>query len=116
MFELKIISVPIALSEIKAMAEQQFGTMVKAVIDVEKKIMVIGGELHADQETAMIANSSKQSDLWGINIYPDQTGDDRIEFDSMINIRPYLGNRSRNVEDTGLQKRIIELVNQLIKE
>ena len=114
MFEIKIISSPVKLPEIKTIAEQQFGMMVKAVVDLERKIMSIGGELHADEEAAMIANGSKQEDLWGINIYPDQSGEGRIEFDSMINIRPYLGNRSRNVENIAIQKKIIEIVNQLI--
>jgi|ERR1035437_2275360 hypothetical protein len=114
MFENKIISSPIPLSEIKNMAEKQFGNMIKAVVDIEKEIMAIGCELHADEESKLIADGSMQENLWGINIYPDQTGDDRIEFDSMINIRPYLNNRSRNIENTDLQKRIIEIVNKLI--
>lgn len=116
MFETKIISVPIKLSLVKTIAEGQFGVMTKAVVDIEKRIMVIGSELHADEETAMIANGSKQENLWGINIYPAQAGDDRIEFDSMINIRPYLGNHSRDVENIKIQKKIIEIVNQLIEE
>ena len=116
MFESKIISSPVALSEIRTMAEQQFGLMIKAVVDIEKKIIIVGGELHADEETVMLSNSSKQENLWGINIYPGQLGEDRIEFDSMINIRPYLGNRSRGVENREIQKQIIEIVNQLIKD
>ena len=98
------------------MAENQFGVMVKAVVDIEKKIMAAGGELHADEEAALLETGSKQMNLWGINIYPEQMGEDRIEFDSMINIRPSQGNRSRSVEDKNLQKTIIDIVYQLIKE
>ncbi len=77
--------------------------------------MAIGNELHANEESMLLLDGFRQVNLWGINIYPEQNGDDRIEFDSMINIRPSLGNCSLNVEDSGIQKRIIEIVNQLIK-
>jgi len=115
MFEIKIIAGTVTLAELKAMAEQQFGSLVKAVVDVERKTMAIGGELHADEEAAMLDAGSKQENLWGINIYPELDGNDKIEFDSMINIRPHAGNRSRNVENPELQKRIIDIVDQLIK-
>ena len=98
------------------MAEKQFGSMVKAVVDIEKNTMAIGGEMHADEETFLIDDGSRQENLWGINIYPEKKGSERIEFDSMINIRPYLGNRSRGVENTGIQKKIISIVTQLIQE
>ena len=77
--------------------------------------MAIGGELQADEEAALMEAGSKQENLWGINIYPGQAGDDRIEFDSMINIRPYLGNHSRGVENIETQKKILFIVKQLIK-
>ena len=90
--------------------------MVKAVVDLEKKIMTIGGELHADEESVMLEAGSMQKNLWGINIYPDMSGEDRVEFDSMINIRPSANNRSRDVEDPNIRLQIIEIVNHLITE
>lgn len=114
MFNIEFIHSPVSTPYIKEKALQQFGVMVKAVVDLEKKIMTIGGELHADEESEMLKAGSQQQNLWGINIYPDMTGDDRIEFDSMINIRPSANNRSRDVEDAGIRKQIIEIVNHLI--
>ena len=116
MFQVTTISESITLSELKLMAENQFGSMVKAVVDIEKNIMAIGGEMHADEEAHLIDEGSNQENLWGINIHPEQVIPARIEFDSMINIRPYLGNRSRNVENPDTQKKIIEIVSKLIKE
>lgn len=115
MFEIKIIYSFVTLGELKELAERQFGTLVKAVVDVEKRVMAIGGELHADEEAVLLEKGSKQENLWGINLYPEQTGDDFIEFDSMINIRPHAGNRSRSVENPELQKRITAIVNHLVK-
>lgn len=116
MFRITTVSDSITLSELKVMAEGQFGSLVKAVVDIEKGIMAIGGEMHADEEAHLIDEGCAQEDLWGINIHPVQAMPARIEFDSMINIRPYLGNRSRSVENPDTQKKIIEIVSKLIKE
>jgi hypothetical protein len=111
---MEIIDKNISLEELKQMAEKMFGNLIKAVVDVEKEIMAVNGELHADEEALLLQNGSKQENLWGINIYPDMQGDDFIEFDSMINLRPSQGNRSRGVDSEEVRKKIIEVVNKLI--
>lgn len=112
---MKIIDSPISLSEFKVMAEGRFGNLVKAVVDVERKIMAVDGELHADEEALLLENGSLQENLWGINIYPDLKGSERIEFDSVINIRPSQGNRSRGVDDPVVRERIVQTVTGLMK-
>ncbi len=97
------------------MAVAMFGDMVKAVVDVERRIMGVDAELHADEEAALLERGSRQADLWGINLYPDMPGDEFIEFDSMINLRPSRGNRSRGVEDRALRERIIAVVGELVR-
>ena len=105
----------ITIAELNQMAEKMFGNLVKAVVDVEKEIMVVNGELHADEESLLIENGSKSVNLWGINIYPEKKGtDDFIEFNSMINIRPSYGNRSRGVEDEKIREKILVIVSNLI--
>ncbi len=112
---MKIVQNQISINELKEMAEQMFGNLVKAVVDVEKEIMAIDGELHADLETILIESGSRRESVWGINIYPDAFGrDDWIEFDSMINLKPALGNKIRGVENEVIRKKIIEVVNKLI--
>jgi len=101
------------MGELKQLADEQFGgELVKAVVDVEKKIMVIGGAMHADEEAMLLEHDSLQQNLWGINIRPSDQ--DLIEFDSMINIRPSQGNRSRSVEDEAVRKNIRSIVEGLI--
>lgn len=114
MDEIKIIEKPITSDELREIAKELFGDMLKAVVDIEKKIIAVGGELHADEEAILLDNGSKQQDLWGINIYPNQPRDSWLEFDSMINIRPSQGNRSRNVENPELREKIKGIVNGLI--
>lgn len=84
------------------------GEMVKAVVDINKNLLAIDAELHADLEKHLLENGSNQFDLWGINLYPD---DRLIEFDSMINIRPAQDNHSRSVENKDIKSKIIEIVN-----
>ena len=95
-------------------AEERFGDWIKAVVDVSRGTMAIGGDLHADDEALLLANGSRQQDLWGINLYPGDEGPDWIEFDSMINIRPRDGNRSRGVDDETRRARIRSVVESLI--
>jgi hypothetical protein len=89
--------------------------MVKAVVDVERGIMALGGELNSDDEALLLDDGSFQSNLWGINLYPSADEADWIEYDSMINVRPSQGNRARGVEDAALRARIRRIVNELVK-
>ena len=111
---IKIIKEPIGVGELMDIAKNQFGNLVKAVVDIEMGIMAIGGELHADEEVALSENGSKRENAWGINLYPERFSNDWIEFDSMINIKPQYNNRSRGVENLEIQEKIKKIVNKLI--
>lgn len=114
--EIKIVKDSISRNELVKMASEEFGDIVKAVVDVEQEIMAVGGELHADEEVLLTDNEgSKRENTWGINLYPIKEGDDWIEFDSMINIKPQHGNRSRGVDDLKIQEKIRLIVNKLVK-
>ena len=112
---MKIVTKNISLSELKAMAKESFGNLIKVVVDIDKKIMAVNAELHSDEEAELLEKGSNQSDLWGINIYPDLTGEGFIEFDSMINLRPSQNNRSRGVDNEKIRNKIIKIVNQLVR-
>ena len=90
--------------------------LAKGAVDIEKGIMALGGELHIDEEVVLIeSENSKQENIWGINLYPDKGGDDFIEYDSMINIKPNLGNSTRGVDDENIKIKIKEIISNLIK-
>lgn len=112
---MKIIEAQISLEELKQMANEMFGSLVKAVVDIEKEIMAIDAEMHSDEEELLLENGSQQKDLWGINLYSEKSGDDFVEFDSMVNLRPSQGNRSRLVEDPKIREKIIAVVNKLVQ-
>jgi hypothetical protein len=113
---MKIIKDNISIKELTEMSTKMFGNLVKAVVDIEKEIMAVDAELHADEEALLLENGSQQKNLWGINMYPELTGDDFLEFDSMINLRPSQNNRSRGVTDVEIQKKIIAIVNKLVRK
>ncbi len=111
---MKIVTETLSCDEFKRMFST-FGNMVKAVADVEREIIALDAELHSDLEAMLLEDGSKQNNLWGINLYPDMQGNDFVEFDSMINMRPSRGNRTRGVEDEEIRRRIIEIVAKRIK-
>ena len=111
-----IIKEPMTRAELKKIAEQRFGDLVKAAVDIEQGIIAVGGEFHMDEQIALYEEAgSKQKDVWGINIYPEKIGEEFIEFDSLINLKPDQGNLSRKIIDPTLRDRIIAIVDNLIK-
>lgn len=113
---MKIIENNITLEALKTLAHEQFFTIIKAVIDVEQEIMAIGGEFHSDLETLLLeTKNSRRDNTWGINLHLDKTGEQFIEFDSMINLKPLSGNTSRGVEDENIKKKIVSIVNSKVK-
>ncbi|MDP2599936.1 MAG: DUF5674 family protein [Deltaproteobacteria bacterium] len=111
---IKVIKDQISPGELQAAAKESFGDMVKAVVDVEKEILAVGGGMHADAEQKLLGQGSRQESLWGINIYPDLPPDRRIQFESLINIRPRQ-NRSMEIDDAELRSKIAGIVNKIIQ-
>jgi len=112
----EIVSSPTTLEHLKQTAERTFGELglVKAVVDVERKVMAIGGGLHVDEQAALLNDGSRQRDVWGVNLYPDQFGTPEwLEFDSTVNLRPP-GNRSRDVQDPTTRAQVTAVVRGLV--
>ena len=111
---MQIVKGKLKINELKNLAERMFGNFVKAVVDIEKEVMAVDAELHVDLEELLTASGSKPKNLWGINLYPELQGKDFIEFDSMINLKPGLGNRTRGVDSEEIREKIISVVNKFI--
>lgn len=91
------------------------GPMVKGAVDIRRKLLAIDADLHADLEQLLLQDGSNQDDVWGINLWYEDEGEDFIEYESMINVRPRQGNRSRGVENPATQQQISEIVHQWIQ-
>ena len=112
---MQIITDTFSLNDLKKMAANRFGDIVKAVVDIDRELVALDAELHSDLEAALLENGSSQKNVWGINFYPELSGDDFVEFDSMINVRPSQGNSSRAVEDKEIQNKILQIVDKRIE-
>ncbi|MBR3743940.1 MAG: hypothetical protein IKN31_02395 [Bacteroidales bacterium] len=88
--------------------------MIKCVADVKQGLLALDAELHADLERLLLDNGSNGEDLWGFNLSPEEVGGDFIEFDSLINIRSWQNNPSRDILDPNVREAIKQIVKQFI--
>ena len=111
-----ILKNTLTMATLNEMAEGSFGDMVKGVVDVERELLALDAELHSDLESLLLDDGSAQEHLWGINLYPELAGDDFLEFDSMINMRPSRGNMTRGVDDEPTRRRIVEVAEKWMEK
>ncbi len=105
----------IGSAELRRLVER-FEEMVKYVVDVERRLIAIGGEMHSDAEQVLLEAGSRQPDLWGANYYPGRGRDGCIEYTSLINIRPAAGNRGMELNDPTLRQTVQEITFALVGE
>jgi hypothetical protein len=106
---------PIGIDDLRRLVPGRFRDFVKGVVDLRRGVLLLDADMHADQEAALLAEGADQRDLWGINLYPQLDGPDWLEFDSMINLRPSFGNRSRGVDDAATREAIAGLLSRLVR-
>ncbi len=102
--------------ELRRLVDLFFEDMVKYVVDVERGVIAVGGEMHADAEQMLLDDGSRQADLWGANYYPGRGREECIEYTSLINIRPAQGNRSMEIQDPAVRGRVRQLTLALVGE
>ncbi len=111
---MQILQQAISVVELKALAQNTFGDMIKCVADVGRGLLAVDADLHADLERLLLEDGSAQENLWGFNLWVEEEGEDFIEFDSLINIRSWQGNSSRDVEDPEVREAIKSIVDNFI--
>lgn len=100
--------------ELRRLAQAYFHDMVKLVVDVRRRLVGVGGQLHADAERLLLEGGSRQADLWGANYYPGRGEEKCLEYTALINIRPAEGNRSMEIVDEALRRTIREITFEFI--
>lgn len=112
---MKLIDQPTSLLFLWENKETDFTEMIKIVVDIERKIIGIDSELHADIEELLLEDGSMQQNLWGANVYPfKKNSDDFIEYTSFINIRPSQNNRSMEIQDGNIKNTIKKIIYELL--
>ena len=107
---IKIIDKKMSNAELREIAREFYGSMIKGVVDIDRAVLAMGGEYHMDANLVLIENGSKQQDVWGFNWYFEKEGDERIEYVSLINIRPKQNNRTMNVQDINLRDNMKNII------
>lgn len=113
-FPIKIIKNKISNDELRGLAEKSYGDMVKVAIDVEKKIMAVGGEWHSEAQALLVEDGSLGLNVWGCNIFLDRPANEMIEYVALINIKPTL-NRSMEIQAQEVKDKIKKIIINLIK-
>ena len=111
---MQILQQAISISQLKELAQNTFGDMIKCVADVKRGLLAVDADLHSDLERLLLEDGSAQEDLWGFNLWVEEEGEDFIEFDSLINIRSWQGNPSRDVEKPEVREAIKSIVDKFI--
>lgn len=109
---IRVVENTISADELREIAKEYYVDMIKGVVDISKEIIAVGGEYHIDANMKILEHGSVQADVWGFNILLDRPQDERIEFTSLINIRPQAGNKSMEVEDEAIRKKMRTIINR----
>lgn len=112
--EILVLSEAIGGPQLRRLVEAGFGDMVKYVVDVERRVIAIGGELHADAELRLLDRGSRPEDIWGANYYPGRGPDGCIEYTSLINIRPARGNPGMEIADPQIRDHVRSITVELV--
>ncbi len=108
--DIRIIKQTISGKDLNDLAKEYYEDLIKGVVDIKRRVVALGGEMHADAEEALLKDGSKQSDLWGFNILLEKSKEECLIYESFINIRPRDNNRDlevKSLEIREIMKKII---------
>lgn len=88
------------------------GGYIKLAVDIRRGILAGGGVLHADCESALLEDGSRQEEVWGADWNPAAQ---QVTFESVINIRPRQGNPSLGIEDPAGRGRVTQIARELLE-
>lgn len=112
--EPKIITKKIAKDELIKIVKENFGVMAKVDVNIKREILTIGGEWHSEGDALLVKNGSSSADIWGVNFYPWNPSADRIEYISLINIKPALGHKKMKITDKDIKEKIHGVIEKLL--
>ena len=110
----KIIKEKISKEELVQIAEEVFGNMVKVDIDIRREILTAGGEWHSEGDDILVKDGSSREDVWGVNFYPWNKPEDRIEYNSLINIKPSLNHKDMEIRDKKIKEQTRKIIQELL--
>lgn len=90
-----------------------FGKFIKLAVDIEREILAGGGDLHADCEEVLLADGSRQENIWGADWVPKSSV---VKFKALINIRPSQNNPALMILDANIRQAIEQITKRLLEQ
>ena len=112
--EIKILIEKMNMDEVKTLASNWYDTMIKGTVDIAQNKVALGGDYHIESGELLTKHGSKPEDVWGFNIRFEEDSNGTLEFDSMVNIKPVLGNKSRSILDEEVSKKAESIIRSWI--
>lgn len=112
---LHLLEKPILMKDVRVLAQEDYGTMIKGTVDIVEKKIALGGDYHMETCELLVENGSSHHNIWGFNIHFDEGPDGLLEFDSLVNIKPAIGNKSRSVENPEIIEQATRIIHSLIE-
>lgn len=110
----RIVTEKLSREELAEILRENFETMVKIDVDIRRGVLAVGGEWHSEGDELLNKDGSSREDVWGINFYPYAKPGKRIEYVSLINIKPAFGHPAMEIADAELRNNIRAVVEQLL--
>ncbi|MEH1778357.1 MAG: DUF5674 family protein [Nostoc sp.] len=87
---------------------QEYKFDIKLAVDIESRVIVGGGNMHADCEEVLLNEGSRQQNIWAASFMP-VTG--KVIYESMVNLRPRQ-NRSMEILDSNIKERMAQIIKE----
>ncbi len=98
------------LEQLKLMLEEH-KFYIKTAVDLERRVLVGGGDMHYDCEQALLHDGSRQENIWAASFMPT-TG--KIIHESIVNLRPRQ-NRSMEILDPNIREKVTQIIMELLR-
>ncbi len=112
---IQILEKPVSMDYVRELAVEWYGTMIKGTVDIAKNKVAIGGKYHVESCELLVEGGGDHTNVWGFNIRFEEDQNGILEFDSLVNIKPSLGNKSRSVENPEIIKKATEIIHSWIQ-
>lgn len=112
---LHLLEKPVSMNDVRVFAQEDYGTMIKGTVDIVENKVAIGGDYHMETCELLVEHGSSHQNIWGFNIRFEENQAGILEFDSLVNIKPALGNKSRSVENPEVIEKATEIIHSWIE-
>ena len=111
----KLLRKKISREEFNQIMEENFGNIAKVDVDIKNEILTIGGEWHSEGDELLSKEEGySRENVWGVNFYPWNPPEKRIEYISLINVKPNFGYKSMEIQDKEIKEKIRKVIEKLL--